>query len=142
MVLDTLGICIQVYGIKQESEVFVPKEDSVKVQIIRLKNETPRRRKLKLVYYLKPVIGEDETKTCEFLDFKFNKNSNTICARNITSSEYKNIIFISSSEKIKSYTGLKKEFLGDGGLSNPNGLKLSSFSNKFVNRISNIVEFP
>ena len=125
--------------IKQEAEIFVPKSDSVKVQIIRLKNETPRRRKLKLVYYLKNVIGEDEIKTNGFLNYKYNKNSNTILARNIVNSDYKNIIFISSSEKIKSYTGIKNEFFGVGGLSNPDGLKLDSFSNRFGNKFGNMI---
>ncbi len=126
-------------GIKQEAEVFVPKEDEVKVQIIKLKNETPRKRKLKLVYYIKPVIGEDEVKTGEYLSLKFNKNSNTILGRNVINSDYKNTVFISSSERIKSYTGLKKEFLGIGGLSNPDGLKLDNFSNSFKNKASSII---
>ena len=134
-----LNICIQVYGIKQEIEIFVPKEDSAKVQIIRLKNETPRRRKLKLVYYIKPVIGEDEIKTSEFLSFRYDRNSNTILAENVTSSDYKNIIFVSSSEKIKSYTGLKREFIGNGGLRDPDGLRLDNFSNKFIDKVSNII---
>lgn len=117
----------------------MPKDDNAKVQIIRLKNETPRRRKLKIVYYIKPVIGEDEIKTNELLSFEFNRNSNTILARNLVNSEYRNIIFVSSSEKIKSYTGVKKEFIGNGGISNPDGLKLENFSNKFTNKISNII---
>ena len=126
-------------GIRQEAEIFVPKEDSVKVQIIKLKNETLRKRKIKLVYYLKPVMGEDEVKTKGLLKFKFDRNSNTILAQNISNSDYKNIVFVSSSEKIKSYTGLKKEFMGDGGLQNPSGLKLDNFSNKFSNKISSII---
>jgi len=126
-------------GIKQETTVFVPKEDTAKIQLIKLKNETPRRRKLKLVYYIKPVIGEDEIKTNEYLNIQLNKNSNTVLARNIIGSDYKNIIFVSSSEKIKSYTGIKKEFLGNGGLSNPDGLKLDNFSNKFIDKINNII---
>ena len=127
------------FGIRQEAEIYVPKEDSVKVQIIKLKNETLRKRKIKLVYYLKPVIGEDEVKTKGFLKFKFDRNSNTILAQNIINSDYKNIVFVSSSEKIKSYTGFKKEFLGNGGLQNPSGLKLDNFSNKFSNKISSII---
>ncbi len=126
-------------GIKQETEVFVPKDDSAKIQIIRLKNETLRRRKLKLVYYIKPVIGEDETKTNGFIDFKFDRNSNTVLAKNMINSDFKNIVFVSSSEKIKSYTGIKKEFLGKGGLSNPSGLKLDNFSNKFSGKTSSII---
>ena len=126
-------------GIRQEAEIYIPKEDSVKVQIIKLKNETLRKRKIKLVYYLKPVIGEEEVKTKGFLKFKFDRNSNTILAQNIINSDYKNIVFVSSSEKIKSYTGFKKEFLGNGGLQNPSGLKLDIFSNKFSNKISSII---
>ena len=126
-------------GIRQEAEIYIPKEDSVKVQIIKLKNETLRKRKIKLVYYLKPVIGEEEVKTKGFLKFKFDRNSNTILAQNIINSDYKNIVFVSSSEKIKSYTGFKKEFLGNGGLQNPSGLKLDNFSNKFSNKISSII---
>lgn len=122
-------------------EVFIPKEDSVKIQIIKLKNHTPRKRKLKLVYYLKPVIGEDETKTNEFLNFKFNRNSNMIIAKNMTNSDYRNMVFVSCSERIKSYTGIKNEFLGGGGLSNPDGLKLDNFSNKFTSKVSNIIAF-
>ena len=126
-------------GIKQETEIFVPKDDSIKIQIIKLKNETPRKRNLKMVYYLKPVIGEDEIKTNGFLKFKYDINSNMILAENIISSDYNNIVFVSCSEKIKSYTGIKKEFLGKGGLKNPDGLKLDNFSNKFTNKMSNII---
>ena len=129
----------QSMGIKQEVSVFVPKEDSAKIQIIKLKNETPRRRKIKLFYYIKPVIGEDEIKTDGFVDFKFNENNNIILAKNLINSDYKNVVFVTSSEKIKSYTGLKKEFVGNGGLSNPKGLKLDHFSNTFPFKTSEII---
>ena len=120
-------------------EIFVPKEDNAKIQIIRLKNETPRRRKIKLVYYYKPVLGEDEIKTSEFLNINFNKNTNTILAKNMVNSDYNNIVFVSSSEKIKSYTGIKKEFFGNGGLNNPDGLRLDHFSNRFIDKVNNII---
>jgi cyclic beta-1,2-glucan synthetase len=126
-------------GIKQEMDVFVPKDDSVKVQIIKLKNETLSKRNIKLVYYLKPVLGEDEEKTKGYLRFKFDRNSNIILARNIINSDYDNTLFVSCSEKIKSYTGIKKEFFGNVGLRNPDGLKLDNFSNQFPNKLSTII---
>ncbi len=43
-------------GIIQETEVFVPVEDNIKLNIIRLKNTTSEKRHLKLVYYIKPVL--------------------------------------------------------------------------------------
>ena len=126
-------------GIEQELEVFVPKEDSAKIQILRLKNSTPRRRRIKLIYYVKPVLGEDEIKTNEFINIEFNKNSNTIFANNMVNTDYKDIIFVSSSEKIKSYTGNRDEFFGDGNISNPYGLELDNFSNKTLGKRPNII---
>ena len=118
-------------GIEQELEVFVPKEDSLKVQILRLKNTTPNKKKLKIVYYAKPVIGEDEIKTNNYINLEFDKNSNTICATNLYNGETeKSIVYVSSSEQIKSYTGNKKFFLGNGGLENPDGLKKASLNNE------------
>lgn len=68
-------------GIEQELQIFVPKEDSLKVNILRLKNTTPNRKKLKLYYYIKPVIGEDEIKTNSFINLQYDKNNNIICAK-------------------------------------------------------------
>ena len=53
-----------------------------------------------------------------------------IIARKIyNSDELNNVVYISSSEKIKSYTGDKTKFLGDGGLENPDGLKTIRLDN-------------
>lgn len=43
-------------GIIQETEIFVPKEEKIKINIIRLKNTTSEKRKLRLIYYIKPVL--------------------------------------------------------------------------------------
>ena len=40
----------------QELDIFVPKEESVKINILRLKNLSNEKRKIKLVYYVKPVL--------------------------------------------------------------------------------------
>ena len=47
----------------QELKIFVPKKDNVKINVLNLKNLEPNRRSIKLVYYIKPVLGEDEIKT-------------------------------------------------------------------------------
>lgn len=118
-------------GIEQELEVFVPKEDSVKIQILKLKNMNLNRKKLKIVYYMKPVLGEDELKSNGYIDLKYDKNNNIICAQNLYNSEFKNnVIYVSNSEKMLSYTGDKNFFLGNGNISNPDGLKKSSLNNE------------
>ena len=50
--------------------------------------------------------------------------------RNRTNTEFKEIIYIACSEKIKSYTGDKNYFFGDGNLSNPEALKKVSLNNE------------
>ena len=117
-------------GIEQEVQVFVPKEDNIKVNILKLKNTTPNKKTLKIVYYIKPAISEDEIKSNQYISIKYEQNSNIICAQNLFNEEFdKNIVYVSSSEKIKSYTGDKNAFLGKGTLENPDGLKQIRLNN-------------
>ena len=118
-------------GIEQELKVFVPQEDSVKVQILKLKNMNLSRKKLKIIYYMKPVLGEDEIKSKAYINLDYDKNNNIICATNLYNTEFKNdIVYVSNSEKIKSYTGDKKFFFGSGDISNPDGIKKPSLNNE------------
>lgn len=118
-------------GIEQEYEIFVPKEDSCKIGILTLKNITPNRKKLKIYYYIKPVIGEDESKSNGNIQVEFDANSNIVQAKNLYKEEMeKTKIYISSSETIQSYTGDKNFFLGEGGIENPQALKKVSLNNQ------------
>ena len=92
---------------------------------------TPNRKKLKLYYYIKPVIGEDEIKSNGYIHVEFDSNSNLVQARNLYREEMeKTRVYISSSEKIKSYTGDKNFFLGEGGIEAPQALKKVSLNNQ------------
>ena len=117
------------YGITQKQEIFIPKNDSIKVNIITLRNNMPSRRNLKIVYYIKPVMGEDELKSNGFIDLFFNKNTNCILAKNIYSDDISKTMHVSSNMKISSYTGNKTEFIGQGSINNPEGLNQVNFSN-------------
>ncbi|MEI3357116.1 MAG: hypothetical protein V8R81_09110 [Clostridia bacterium] len=118
-------------GIEQELETFVPKEEPCKINILTLKNTTPNRKKLKLYYYIKPVIGEDEIKSNQYITVNLDKNSNIVWAKNLyRTEELENLVYISTSEKIKSYTGDKNFFLGNEGLSNPQGLRKERLNNE------------
>ena len=115
--------------ISQELEVFVPNQDSVKIGILKLNNKSLSKKKLRIVYYLKPVLGEDEISSDGYISLNFNKNGNLVEVQNLCENEIKTLMFVSSSEKIKSYTGDKGFFLGSGGLSDPNGLKKYRLNN-------------
>ncbi len=132
-VIYGFGYCIYKHkndGLEQELEIYVPKEESIKVQILTLKNTTPNRKKLKIYYYNKPVLGEDEQKITEYINLQFDKNNNIILAQNLYNNDFSNYIYVSSSEQIKSYTGNKSFFLGQGGISNPDGIRKSMLNNE------------
>lgn len=105
----------------QKVEVFVPKEDKLKINIIKLKNVLPEKRNLKLIYYIKPVLGEDEIKTKGNISLK--REDNILIAKNIYTEEInQNLVFVTSTEKIQSFTGSKKSFIGNGNITSPEGI--------------------
>ena len=109
-------------GLIQNASIFVPCKDSAKVHLIRLENIEPRKRKIKLVYYIKPVLGEDETISNTYLNLEYKEGSNLLCLENISNEDFKNVLYVSSSEKINSYTGNKDFFIGNGTIANPYGI--------------------
>lgn len=127
------GYCKYIHksdGIEQELEMFVPREDACKISILTLKNTTPNRKKLKLYYYIKPVLGEDEIKTNQYIKANLDTNNNIIYAKNLYKTEdLGNMVYVSCSEKINSYTGDKNFFLGDGGISDPQGIRKIRLNN-------------
>ena len=107
----------------EEVEMFVPMEQPVKVQILKINNNELKKKKVKLVYYLKPVLGEDEIKSNGYCDLEFLENTNTICMKNLVAdSHFARYMFVSCSEQITSYTGSKAAFLGKGTIANPEAL--------------------
>ena len=125
-------------GVDQKLSVFIPNQDNVKVNLLRLKNITSKKKRLKLVYYIKPVIGEDEISSNGYLDLSFRQNSNTIIIKNMVDNK-EQYAYILCSEEIKSYTGNRNFFFGDGNLSNPEALKKVSLDNQNSLGIDNII---
>ena len=111
-------------GILQNLKIFVPKDDSTKIQILHLENKLAKRKKLKLVYYVKPVLDEDEIKSNGYINLKYNENNNIITLQNQTKEvRDRTIMYITCSEKIESYTGSKEFFIGKGTIKNPEGIR-------------------
>ena len=116
-------------GVKHKYDVFVSNQDSVKITILTLENMEPERKNLSLYYYAKLVLGEDELKNNKNIDIKYDENNNIFLLDNKSNEIYGDIVFFSCSEKIKSYTGSRKIFFGEGNLSNPDSLKKVSLGN-------------
>ena len=109
--------------IDQEVEIFIPKDNGVKIQLIHLTNKIAKKKKLRLIYYIKPVLDEDEIKSNGFINLKYNDNLNIVTLENeLKEKENRDIVYVACSEKINSYTGNKKWFLGKGTIKHPEGL--------------------
>lgn|GEM_PF-3509369 len=115
--------------ILQEIDIFVPREDGVKINILKLKNLAGKKRKLKLIYYIKPVLGEDEASTSGYI--KVGKEGNIVTAQNLYTNLFREYVaYISSSENVKSYTGDKEFFVGSKTLREPEGMDKVSLDNR------------
>lgn len=117
-------------GIQQSLTVFVPKDENLKINLLELKNLEAKKKNLRLIYYIKPVLGEDEALSNGHINVKFDENSNMIYAKNLSNLDFNEILYISSSEKIKSFTKSRSFFIGNGNLSNPDALKKVNLDNE------------
>lgn len=116
-------------GILQELDIFVPREDKVKVNLLKLKNTTNEKKKLTIVYYVNPVLGEDEINSNGYIDLE--KNSSVIFARNLYNSLQKErVVYVACSQRISSYTGSKDFFVGSKTLDNPESIYRVSLDNQ------------
>ena len=112
--------------ILQQTDIFVPNEDNVALTNIRFKNTSNQEKNLKVVVYVKTVLGEDENLTKG--NCYFEKRENRILMKNLLSSyEFNKIAYFSSNVKIKSFTKSKKIFFGNGNLSLPDCLFVNNF---------------
>jgi len=116
-------------GIEQELTIFVPKEDKVKVNLVKMKNESDAERNISLYYYIRPVLGVTDEETEKLIETDI--ANNIVIVKNSTNTEFKGSnLFISTSEDIRSYTGDRNEFLGTiPNYELPEGMKRVRLSN-------------
>ena len=109
-------------NLNQELEIFVPNEEHLKVLKFRIKNIINEKRKIKLVLYIKTVLGEDEYLTNGNLYVE--KHKNILKIENVFNEEsFQNkIMYVTSDLEINSFTGEKDNFFGNGNILNPNAL--------------------
>ncbi|MFR2533778.1 MAG: GH36-type glycosyl hydrolase domain-containing protein [Clostridia bacterium] len=116
--------------IEQELTIFVPENQNCKIQLLELKNLAPKKRKLKFVYYCKPILGETQRNSNGYLSMQFQENENMLLVKNIAGETFQEYMYVSSSEKINSYTGNKNFFIGNGNLKNPEALRKTGLNNE------------
>ena len=125
--------------IDQITTIFVPNNENFKVTKIKLRNSSDQKKVLKLYLYIKDVLGEDEIFTKGNINLK--KYKNAIIAKNVIEQEgFENkIMFITSNQKIKSFTGEKENFIGNGSITNPEGISKNKLNGKSGIRKDNCI---
>ncbi|MBC2399085.1 GH36-type glycosyl hydrolase domain-containing protein [Clostridium tetanomorphum] len=122
----------KVFGIGGEVTMFSPMNNSIKLSIVKLKNDTDVERKLSVTYYAQLVLGVVPQQTAQYISTYINSNKEYMYAKNPYSNNFGNLIAylkIAGGED-ESYTGSRSEFIGkEGFIENPEALKKERFSN-------------
>lgn len=117
------------HGVEQELTEFVPLDADLKLAVIKLGNRTRKKKKLSVTFYIRPVLGVNDQLTYPHVITELAENGMLAIRNNYNSDFSGRIAFINSSEKIRAYTGDRREFIGAKGcLSNPEGLKKEALS--------------
>ena len=101
------------HGITQELLMFAPLDAPVKVFLLRLRNRTPRRRKLSVIQYNEFVLGVARASSAPYIITEIDERAATIFATNPFNNEFAGrVAFVATSEEMASATCDRKEFLG------------------------------
>lgn len=122
------------HGIEQDLTIFVPVDHggglSLRIQKLKLKNDSPVKRRLSVFSYTEWVLGIDREKTQMHVITEWDAESQSIFAVNRYNADYGNhLAFASSIPLTTSYTANRTEFLGrNGHVSSPAALKRKKLS--------------
>jgi len=87
-------------NIEQNMMVFIPQNDALKINIIKLKNLLTQKRKIRVSYYIKLALDEDEINSKGYIYTDTNVYSNYTLIKNLANENFKYWMVLSSSEKI------------------------------------------
>ncbi|MEK6322450.1 MAG: glucoamylase family protein [Acidobacteriota bacterium] len=101
------------HGIYQDLLTFVPMDAPVKVCLLRLRNETERRRRISVTSYAEWVLGVERSRMAPYIITELDNQTGAIFARNPYNNEFAHrIAFADMSEQVRTITCDRKEFLG------------------------------
>ncbi|MGA2532307.1 MAG: glucoamylase family protein [Candidatus Aminicenantales bacterium] len=123
-------------GIEQELTVFVPVDENggepIKLQRLRLRNDSSRRRRLSVTYYVEWTLGEIRESSQMYIATRWDEEARALIARNRYHPEYGDrIAFAAIDPPAESYTGDRTAFVGrNGSLGSPAAMERSGLSRR------------
>ena len=120
------------HGLAQELLQFVPLDATVKISLLRLRNQTDRKRRLSVTSYNELVLGVQRSTSAPFIITVVDEESGAILARNPYNNEFADrVAFVQMSERERTVTCDRKEFIGrNNSLDNPAALRRARLSGR------------
>jgi len=124
------------HGIEQELTVFVPVDENggepIKLQRLRLKNDSSRHRKLSVTYYVEWTLGEDRESSQMHIVTHWDDKVQALIARNRYHPEYGDrVAFAAIDPPAESYSGDRVSFVGrNRSLGNPAAMERMRLSRR------------
>ena len=116
------------HGLSQELTQFVPVNDSVKIGLLRLHNETTRQRNMAITYYVQPVLGVTVQDTALHLTSSITDSGAMLLENRYDPYWTGKVCFVHASMENTSFTGDRANFFGYGDMAAPDALKYSALS--------------
>ncbi len=124
------------HAIEQDLVTFVPVDDKegapVRVQRLRLRNKSSRKRRLTITSFVEWTLGVEREDTQLTVVTEWDRGAQVMYARNAYHPDFGGrVAFTASQPPAASYTGDRTEFLGrNGSPANPAGLRRVKLSNR------------
>lgn len=120
-------------GIYSEMWVYVDVDDPIKFVVIKLRNLSPKPRKLSVTGYVEWILGDTATNTRMHVVTEKDLETGVLFARNAYNSVFaERVSFFDADGPNKSYTCDRTEFIGRNGLlSHPEALRRERLSNRY-----------
>jgi cyclic beta-1,2-glucan synthetase len=119
-------------GISSELWIYVSINEPVKFAVLKLKNNSDRRRRLSLTSFSEWVLGESRQKCAMHVATEIDPQTSALFARNPYNTDFEGrVAFVASSELARSCTADRTEFLGrNGTFAQPAALRRTRLSGK------------
>jgi cyclic beta-1,2-glucan synthetase len=120
------------HGISQELLLFAPLDGPVKISLLRLRNQTQRKRRLSITNYIELVMGVDRHLSAPHVVTDIEEQQGAIFARNSYNNEFADrVAFVGTSEHRFTMTCDRKEFVGrNGSLVSPAALRRTALAGR------------
>jgi cyclic beta-1,2-glucan synthetase len=119
-------------GIHSEMWVFVDKDASIKITILKLRNQSDKARRISVTGYVEWVLGDLKPKSTMHIVTEIDPSSGALFAKNPYNKEFGDrVCFLDVNDTTRSFTADRAEFIGrNRSLRNPDGMSRRRLSGK------------